>query len=84
MGRAVVPDESRSDRALSIIRLWMRRSLAQDVDVVLRRLSGFLIRERRAVLLLALLVTVVSTYFAVHLYANLRSEIEELLPENAP
>jgi predicted RND superfamily exporter protein len=62
----------------------MRRSFAQDVDVVLRRLSGFLIRERRPVLLLALLVTVVGTYFSVHLYANLRSEIEELLPENAP
>src|SRR5712664_1734619 len=84
MGRAVVPDESRSYRALSLIRLWMRRSFAQDVDVVLRRLSGFLIQQRRPVLLFALLVTVVSTYYAVHLYANLRSEIEELLPENAP
>jgi len=84
MGRAVVPDESRSDRALSVVRLWMRRSFAQDVDVVLRRLSGFLIRERRPVLLLALLVTLVGTYYAIHLYANLRSEIEELLPENAP
>ncbi len=84
MGRALVPDESRSDRALSVVRVWMRRSFAQDVDVVLRRLSGFLIRERRPVLLLALLVTVVGTYFSVHLYANLRSEIEELLPENAP
>jgi uncharacterized protein len=62
----------------------MRRSFAQDIDVVLRRLSGFLIREKRPVLLFAALLTLVGTYFAARLYANLHSNIEELLPVNAP
>ena len=84
MGRAVVPDEPRSNRALSVARLWMRRSFAQDIDVVLRRLTGFLIREKRPVLLFAALLTLIGTNFAAHLYANLHSEIEELLPVNAP
>jgi len=84
MGRAVVPDEPRADRTLSVIRLWMRRSFAQDIDVLLRRLCGFLIRRRRAVLLLALLLSLIGAYFAARLYQNLHSEIEELLPVNAP
>jgi len=44
----------------------------------------FLVRHRRPVLLLALLATVVGGYFTSRLYADLRSSIEELLPENAP
>ena len=84
MGGAVVPDEPRADRALGVIRLWMRRSFAQDIDVLLRRLCGFLIRQRRAVLLLALLLSLIGAYFAARLYQNLHSEIEELLPVNAP
>src|SRR5262249_31634811 len=37
-----------------------------------------------AVLLLALLLSLIGTYFAARLYQNLHSEIEELLPVNAP
>jgi len=84
MGRTVVPDESHPDRPLNFARLWMRRSWAQDVDVVLRKLSGALIRHRRSVLGLAALIGLVSIYFAALLYANLRSEVEELLPVDAP
>lgn len=84
MGRTVVPDESHPDRPLNFARLWMRRSWAQDVDVVLRRLSGALITHRRPVLLMALLLTIVGSYFSAQLYRNLRSEVEELLPVDAP
>lgn len=84
MGRALVPDEPHPDRPLKFVRLWLRRSWAQDIDVVLRTLSGALIRHRRVVLGLAALITLGSIYFAALLYANLRSEVEELLPVDAP
>ncbi len=48
------------------------------------RLVAFLVRERRPVLLLALLLTIVGGYFTSRLYGDLRSSVEELLPESAP
>ena len=51
---------------------------------VCRALVPWLIRERRVVLLAALLVFVVGSFFSIRLYSNLRSGFEELLPDGAP
>ena len=55
-----------------------------DLDALAGRLIPWLVRRRRPVLLAALLITGVSSVFAVRLYQNLRSDLEELLPETAP
>ena len=51
---------------------------------VCRALVPWLIRERRVVLLAALLVFAVGSFFSIRLYSNLRSGFEELLPDGAP
>jgi uncharacterized protein len=48
------------------------------------RLVPWLIEHRRAVLVGALLLTLVSGFFSAKLYGNLRSDLEELLPATAP
>ncbi len=48
------------------------------------RLVSWLIHRRRGVLGAAALTLVVSSVFAAKLYSNLRSDLEELLPETAP
>ncbi len=55
-----------------------------DVEQLSARLVPWLVRKRKAVLGAALLLTLVSSIFAVRLYSDLRSGIEELLPETAP
>ena len=54
------------------------------IERLSQRLVPSLLRHRRGVLLGALLVTALASVFAVRLYADLRSGIEELLPESAP
>ncbi len=49
-----------------------------------RRLVPWLIRRRRGMLLAAVLLGLVGTFFSVRLYSDLRSEVEELLPSDAP
>jgi hypothetical protein len=49
-----------------------------------RALTGWLVRHRRAVLVLAAVVSLPAAAFGVRLYANLRSGFEELLPDTAP
>jgi len=44
----------------------------------------FLVKRRRAVLVLAALIWGVGVFFSVKLYSNLRSGFEELLPSSAP
>lgn len=53
-------------------------------DRAAKILVPWLIENRRAVLLGALLVGIVGTFFTVRLYSNLRSGLEELLPDTAP
>ncbi|HZZ83785.1 MAG TPA: MMPL family transporter [Anaeromyxobacteraceae bacterium] len=48
------------------------------------RFVAFLVRQRRPVLLLAVLATVIGGYYTALLYGDLRSSVEELLPESAP
>jgi len=55
-----------------------------SLDALAGRLIPWLVRHRRGVLLGALLLTLVSSVFAAKLYGNLRSDLEELLPETAP
>ena len=54
------------------------------VERVSLRLVPWLLRHRRPVLWTALALTLVCSVYAVRLYADLRSGIEELLPESAP
>ena len=54
------------------------------IDRLSHRLVPWLVRQRRPVLWTALGLSLLSTVFAVRLYADLRSGIEELLPETAP
>ncbi len=49
-----------------------------------RRFVGFLLRHARAVLLCAAVFAMFASVRAVLTYANLRSDLEELLPANAP
>lgn len=58
--------------------------MSGSLDRVAGRLVPWLIRHRKAVLIVAALVTLVSVFFATKLYGDLRSEIEELLPADAP
>ncbi len=51
---------------------------------VCRRCVPWLVRNRRLVLWLALIVSAAGAWFSVKLYSDLRSNIEELLPDNAP
>jgi predicted RND superfamily exporter protein len=53
------------------------------IDDYSRRLVPWLLKHRRAVLLTTLLIAVVGVVGAVQLYRDLRSGVEELLPENA-
>ncbi len=55
-----------------------------DVEALSRRLVGALIRRRREVLGASILLSAVGIFFAVQLYLDLRSDIEALLPQNAP
>jgi uncharacterized protein len=48
------------------------------------RAVGWLVRRRRAVLAVALLATLAGAFFSARLYADLRSNLEELLPDTAP
>ena len=54
------------------------------IEQLSRRVVPWLIRKRRPVLAAALAVMCVASVFAVRLYSDLRSGIEELLPETAP
>ena len=53
-------------------------------ESVCRRLVPWLLRRRAPVLWSALAATLISGVFAVRLYSDLRSGLEELLPESAP
>jgi len=55
-----------------------------DLESISGRLVRWLIRARIGVLGAALALTAVGTYYAVRLYQDLRSDVEELLPVNAP
>ncbi len=54
------------------------------VESLGRRFVPWLIHRRRAILGAAALLLLASGFFAAKLYANLRSDLEELLPANAP
>jgi predicted RND superfamily exporter protein len=53
-------------------------------DRLCRVLVPWLVARRRLVLILAAVATAVGTYFSVRLYSDLRSNVEELLPSDAP
>jgi predicted RND superfamily exporter protein len=53
-------------------------------DHLSRRFVAFTLRRGRALWVAALLIAVVAGWRTVHMYRNLRSDIEELLPRNAP
>jgi len=53
-------------------------------DDLSRRFVAFTLRHGRALWIAALLTAVVAGWRTVHLYRHLRSDIEELLPRNAP
>ncbi|HMK74303.1 MAG TPA: MMPL family transporter [Myxococcaceae bacterium] len=53
-------------------------------DALASRLIPWLVRHRHAMLVGALLLTLASSVYAAKLYSNLRSDLEELLPETAP
>ncbi len=55
-----------------------------DPELLGRRLVGGLLRRRRAILSGAVLLLLVGSFFTARLYSNLRSDLEELLPETAP
>ncbi len=58
--------------------------MSLDLELISGRLVRSLIRARSAVLVSAAVLTAVGTYFAVRLYQDLRSDVEALLPVNAP
>lgn len=58
--------------------------MSGSLDRLAGRLVPWLIRHRTGVLVAAALLGLVSTFFAARLYGDLRSEIEELLPADAP
>lgn len=45
--------------------------------------TEFILRHARAVVILAVLLSVIGTYFSVLLYKNLRPDLEEMLPVTA-
>jgi predicted RND superfamily exporter protein len=49
----------------------------------LHRYSVWLIRHYRAILAVSTVAAAIGLYYSVHLYQNLRTDMEELLPENA-
>lgn len=49
-----------------------------------QRLTRWLVANRRAVLWVAAVLSLAGAGFSVRLYANLRSSLEELLPDSAP
>lgn len=51
---------------------------------ICRACVPWLVRHRRGVLAAALALSAVGSFFSARLYANLRSDFEELLPRNAP
>ncbi len=51
---------------------------------VCRACVPWLVRRRRGVLAAALVLFAAGSFFSARLYANLRSDFEELLPRNAP
>ena len=55
-----------------------------DVESVAERIVPPLLRNYRVVLALAAVVTVLGAVFSAKLYADLRSDVEELLPAYAP
>jgi len=58
--------------------------LKLDVESVAERIVPPLLRNYRVVLALAAVVTVLGAVFSAKLYADLRSDVEELLPAYAP
>ncbi|MBJ6765470.1 MMPL family transporter [Myxococcaceae bacterium JPH2] len=54
------------------------------IDRLSRRLVTALLERRRQVLLVATVLTLVGTALSIQLYGDLRSEVEELLPSDAP
>ena len=55
-----------------------------DPESLATPLVGWLLRRRRAVLSAAGLLLITGGFFTARLYFNLRSDLEELLPETAP
>ena len=60
------------------------QSLGFDLKGISGRVVPWLIARRRAVLLTAAGLALAGTVFSVRLYSDLRSELEELLPDSAP
>jgi hypothetical protein len=52
-------------------------------DRFVRLYAQFIIRRAAWIAVLACLLTAVSTYYTVHLFKNLRTDLEELLPDTA-
>jgi uncharacterized protein len=58
--------------------------MSEAIDHVSRRWVPWLIRRRRVVLSIAAVLTALGASLSAQLYGDLRSGIEELLPESAP
>jgi predicted RND superfamily exporter protein len=58
--------------------------VSTPVERLSHKLVPWLIRRQRGVLLVAAVLTLVGTFFSVRLYSDLRSQVEELLPADAP
>jgi predicted RND superfamily exporter protein len=56
---------------------------SRRIDALSRRLVPWLLRHKRAVLLAAAVLSILGAVGSVFLYMDLRSNVEELLPENA-
>jgi predicted RND superfamily exporter protein len=55
-----------------------------NIDSISRVVVPWLLDRRRTIAVLALLVGLTGLFFSVRLYGDLRSDVEELLPSNAP
>jgi predicted RND superfamily exporter protein len=55
-----------------------------SLDSLSEKLVPWLIRNRRPILWVALAFSIVGAFFSARLFGDLRSELEELLPKNAP
>ena len=51
---------------------------------ICRTCVPWLVRHRRPILVSALALSLVGAFFSARLYADLRADVEELLPDNAP